>query len=52
MEQFDEMYFVVHTFDAILRNREGIGVSILDSKKLSELVINAGLVNWLITKRS
>ncbi|HXM48189.1 MAG TPA: restriction endonuclease [Pyrinomonadaceae bacterium] len=52
MEQFDEMYFVVHSCDATLRNRIVNRVSIFDTKKLSELVINAGLVSWLIAKRS
>lgn len=52
MEQFNEMYFVVHTCDATLRDRIESAVNIVDSKKLSELVINAGLVNWLIAKRS
>ena len=52
MVQFDEMYFVVHTCDPKLANRAEDRVKILDLEKLSELVINAGLVNWLITKRS
>ena len=49
---FDEMYFVVHTADSDLINRREDGVNILGLKKLAELVINAGLVNWIITKRS
>ena len=52
MEQFDEMYFVVHTYDPNLANRMEDRVNILDLEKLSKLVINPGLVNWLITKRS
>ena len=52
MGQFDEMYFVVHTSDSQLASRTEGSISILDLNKLSELVINAGLVNWLITKRS
>jgi hypothetical protein len=52
MDQFDEMYFVVHTSDLTVRNRTETGVNILDLEKLSKLVVNAGLINWLITKRS
>jgi hypothetical protein len=52
MEQFDEMYFVVHTCDSELGTSREDSISILDLNRLSELVINAGLVNWLITKRS
>lgn len=52
MEQFDEMYFVVHTCDSELAASREDSISVLDLNRLSELVINAGLVNWLITKRS
>jgi len=52
MDQFDEMYFVVHTCNRKLADRTGARVNILDLEKLSKLVINAGLINWLITKRS
>lgn len=52
MDQFDEMYFVVHTSVPELANRKNDEVHVLGLKKLSELVISAGLVNWLITKRS
>ena len=52
MNQFNEMYFVVHTSDPELGNRSSEGVYVLGLMRLSHLVINAGLVNWLITKRS
>lgn len=52
MDQFDEMYSVVHTCDPKLTNRTENRVNVLDLEKLSKLVINAGLINWLITKRS
>lgn len=52
MKQFDEMYFIVHTSDPGLANRPGSAVTVLGLSRLAELVINAGLVNWLITKRS
>tara|TARA_R110000787_G_scaffold281574_1_gene392979 strand:+ start:509 stop:1432 length:924 start_codon:yes stop_codon:yes gene_type:complete len=49
---FDEMYFVVHTADPTLRDWQAEGVTIIDLPKLAELVVSAGLVDWLITKRS
>lgn len=49
---FDEMYFVVHTADSSLRERSEEGLTIIDLPKLAELVVSAGLVDWLITKRS
>lgn len=52
MPQFHEMYFVVHTSDPKLADCSEDGVHLLGLKRLSELVISAGLVNWLITKRS
>lgn len=49
---FDEMYFVVHTADPSLRKRFEERITIIDLPKLAELVVSAGLVDWLITKRS
>jgi hypothetical protein len=54
MEAFDELYFVAHTTD------NGIGsfttkdprIHVLDLARIADLVINAGLVRWLINKRS
>ncbi len=53
-DQFDEMFFVFHTCD---RDITDIGASkkniqIWDLKKISSLVVNAGLVDWLINKRA
>ena len=52
--QFDEMYFVFHSFKGDLS-----AITIDDPKlhlwgltQVSELVIHAGLIDWLITKRS
>lgn len=52
MAQFHEMYFVVHTSDPQLADCTEERVQVIGLKRLSELVISAGLVNWLITKRS
>ena len=52
MPDFDEMYFVVHSADSALRNLEVDGVMVVDLPKLAEWVVSAGLVDWLITKRS
>lgn len=52
MSQFNEMYFVVHTSDEQVSRYSGESISVIDVKRLAELVVSAGLVNWLITKRS
>ncbi len=51
MKQFDEMYFVVHSSDPRFPNRQEEPVKVLGLRRLSDLVISRGLVNWLITKR-
>lgn len=53
-EQYDEMYFVVHTSGDELKTIQNINlnVNLLDLDRIADLVINSGLVNWLITKRS
>ena len=52
-EQYDEMYFVVHTASDELRNvSDNINIHLMDLDRIADLVINAGLVNWLITKRT
>lgn len=53
MKQYDEMYYVVHTPDKKLdgmKNEKNIEVIGLD--KITDLVINAGLINWLLKKVS
>lgn len=54
MEYFDEMYFVVHTADKEVTSYKPPSntIHILALDRLADLVINSGLVNWLITKRS
>ncbi len=52
-EQFDEMYFVVHSSNEDLpeaSNRKA-NIHLIDLDRLADLVINSGLTNWLITKR-
>ena len=52
-EQFDEMYFVYHTCHADLSDLETSdpNIHLWGLKRISELVVNAGLTEWLINKR-
>jgi hypothetical protein len=53
-KQYDEMYFVFHSMSG-LTNDMGINDSKLHLwglSRVAELVIHAGLVEWLIAKRS
>lgn len=52
--QYDEMYFVFHTFSG---NFEKLGiddprVAVWDISRVAALVINAGLIDWLLAKRT
>lgn len=53
MDEFDEMYFVVHTkdgsFDVWQDTQE---IKLWDVEQLSRLVVNSGLISWLIKKAS
>lgn len=53
-EQFDEMYFVYHTCHENLSDLETRykNIHLWDLKRISGLVVNAGLVEWLINKRT
>ena len=53
LDEFDEMYFVVHTKEGAF-NSEGYmpDVKIWDVEKLSKLVVDSGLTSWLIEKTS
>jgi hypothetical protein len=53
-EQFDEMYFIYHTCHADLCSLESLypNIYIWGVKRISALVVNAGLVEWLINKRT
>jgi hypothetical protein len=46
---YDRMFFVYHTGEA---NTDDERVTVISPEKLSELVIDTGLVNWLIRKVS
>lgn len=53
MKEFNEMYFVVHTTDkSFNRWQDTPDIKLWDVKKLSKLVVNSGLINWLIKKSS
>lgn len=52
MKQYDEMYFVVHTMKKPFINKEEKDINLWDVNKISELVVNSGLVNWIIKKTS
>jgi hypothetical protein len=54
MEAFDELFFVVHTTDKGIHNftTEDPRIHVMDLDRIADLVINAGLVRWLINKRS
>jgi len=53
-EQFDEMYFIYHTCYTDLSSLESCypNVHLWGLKRISALVVNAGLVEWLINKRT
>ncbi|MEA5468283.1 restriction endonuclease [Spirulina sp. 06S082] len=53
-EQFDEMYFVYHTCHSDLSDIESHhpNIHLWGLKRISALVVNAGLVEWLINKRT
>jgi hypothetical protein len=53
-EQFNEMYFVYHTCHADLSNMETLhpNVHLWGPKMVAGLVVNAGLAEWLINKRT
>lgn len=53
MNQYDEMYYVVHTPDKKLDNvKKEKNIEVIGLDKITDLVINAGLINWLIKKAS
>ncbi|KAF0151543.1 MAG: hypothetical protein FD143_1842 [Ignavibacteria bacterium] len=53
MKQYDEMYYVVHTPDYKLENvKKQKNIEVITLNKIADLVINAGLIGWLIKKTS
>ncbi len=50
---FDEMYFVVHTTDEFFIGwQDTPDIKLWDVAKLSRLVVNSGLIDWLVKKTS
>lgn len=53
MKQYDEMYYVVHTPDKKLDNAKAEkNIEVITLNKITDLVINSGLLSWLIQKVS
>lgn len=52
MDQYNEMYFVVHSPSGDLNNGVEPNINLLVDGHLAKLVLSAGLANWLITKSS
>jgi hypothetical protein len=52
--QYHEMYFVFHTFNGQPKDvpADVERLHVWDTSRVADLVIHAGLVDWLITKRS
>lgn len=52
-DQYDEMYLIYHSFKGNMKeiDFESKDLHLWDLSKLSELIIYAGLVEWIITKR-
>lgn len=51
MKEFSEMYFVVHTTDNSFSSwQDTPDIKLWDVTKLSKLVVDSGLTNWLIKK--
>lgn len=53
-KQYDEMYFVFHTSGVSIEDFriKDPRLHLWDASRVAELVIHAGLIDWLITKRS
>lgn len=53
-DQYDEMYFIFHTFSGHLENLsiDDPRVAVWDISRIADLVINAGLIGWLLAKRT
>lgn len=53
LDEFDEMYFVVHTSDKSLNEwNDTSNIKLWEVTKLSKLVVDSGLIGWLIKKAS
>ncbi len=47
--RYDRMFFVYHTGETVY---EGDRVTVIGPERLSEMILDAGLVSWLINKVS
>lgn len=54
MLQYDEFYFVVHTnsFDLETYRENDPRVHVIGLERIVDLIINAGLIQWLLNRRS
>jgi hypothetical protein len=53
LEEYDKMFYVLHTRDKSLAAwQDTPGIKLWDEKKLAILVVNSGLIIWLIEKVS
>jgi len=53
MNQYDEMYFVVHSPSAdLVKHEEASRINLVTVDRLAKLVISAGLTTWLLRKVS
>jgi len=51
MDQFNELYYVVHSADEKLISAEApSNVNIITIQSIADLVVDSGLVNWLVDK--
>lgn len=52
-QDYDEFYFFFHSGSAnVVEDDEGRRINVIGPDRISELVIEAGLTNWLILRRS
>lgn len=53
-EKYDEMYFVYHTgdMDRTILDNAYPNIHVWNVKRIAELVVSSGLVEWLLSKRS
>ena len=52
MSQFGRMFYVFHTSGKTRINCAEDNVTIIDAERLAEMILDAGLVSWLIRKVS
>jgi hypothetical protein len=50
INQFDKMFFVYHTSKFNIKKSNANGIIVIGPERLAEMVLEAGLVSWLIQK--